>query len=91
MVIYFEMASYYSQYLGEKQLSLNLPQDEATLEQVIEAFLGSNPNYKEIFKQHFYKDDKIFALFVCCGKILKPESILKDGDQIKVVSPISGG
>jgi molybdopterin converting factor small subunit len=91
MMVHLEFASYFSQYLEEKVLAVDLPQDEATLDQVLEAFFKQFPSSERVFRQHFYHEGKIFALFVCCGDILRPASIVKDGDRIKVVSPISGG
>jgi molybdopterin converting factor small subunit len=91
MMIHFEFASYFSQYLGEKVHSIELVQNEATLEQVLDVFFNQHPAYEDVFKQHFYREGKMFALFVCCGNILQPDSVLKDGDRVKVVTPVSGG
>jgi molybdopterin converting factor small subunit len=91
MIVHLEFVSYFAQYLDEKIQAVDLPQSEATLEAVLEAFFKQFPSSDSVFKQHFNREGKVFALFVCCGDILRPESILKDGDRIKVVSPISGG
>lgn len=91
MIVRLEFVSYFSQYLDAEVLEVDLTPDEATLDQVLEAFFQQFPSSESIFKEHFYREGKVFALFVCCGDILRTASILKDGDRIKVVSPISGG
>jgi molybdopterin converting factor small subunit len=91
MMIHFEFSSYFSEYLGEKVHSIELAQNEAALELVLDAFFKQYPAHESVFKQHFYREGKMFALFVCCGNILQPNSVLKDGDRVKVVTPVSGG
>lgn len=71
--------------------TLKLSPSEATLEQVMAALFSQYPRYEKVFRKHFYREGKLFALFICRGMILQSDSILKDGDLIKIVSPISGG
>jgi hypothetical protein len=65
MMIHFEFASYFSQYLGEKVHSIELAQNEAALEQVLDAFFKQHPAHERCFQAAFLpgrKDVRIVCL-----------------------------
>lgn len=82
----------FSYLFGRKRTEFTTGSEDITVDKVIAEFLESNIEFKNKLKtQKILYSDKLRAIYVVDGQVVKPDFIIKKGITLKILPAISGG
>jgi hypothetical protein len=92
MLIALNVGIPYSDWIGIKEIPLELDCAEATLRDVMVIFLHQFPEFKVKLQESKMLDMGLpKALFLVNGKAAQSSHIIQDGSKIRMLFPIVGG
>ncbi len=92
MHVTLRLAQLFADILGTDEVLVTLNQTEATLGDILQSLLNSQPALRErLDANRMLENGSIKAMFVRQDVLLTVLDSVQDGDTVRVMLPISGG
>lgn len=76
---------------GRRCVDLELNRNTISVSDALAQLLENCPALCSLIPKRECKDLSDYVLLVCKGAVMKPSSILRDGDTLKLLLPLDGG